>query len=54
MYNRKDMKLDASVAESTEQSDVDAAAEAYISVEFAYLASTSTLRLPDFVGPKGR
>ncbi|MHB0998143.1 MAG: hypothetical protein ACYC27_02770 [Armatimonadota bacterium] len=48
------MKHDASVAESTELSDVDAAADAYISVKFVYSISTGTLRLPDFVGPKGR
>ncbi|MHB1001567.1 MAG: hypothetical protein ACYC27_20190 [Armatimonadota bacterium] len=48
------MKHDASVAESTERSDVDAAADAYIPVEFVYSIFTDTLRLPDFVGPKGR
>ncbi|MHB0999972.1 MAG: hypothetical protein ACYC27_12065 [Armatimonadota bacterium] len=48
------MKHDASVAESTERSDVDAAADAYISVEFVYSTFTDKLRLPDFVGPEGR
>ncbi|MHB0998371.1 MAG: hypothetical protein ACYC27_03915 [Armatimonadota bacterium] len=36
------MRHDASVAELTERSDVDAAADAYIHVEIVYSTSTDT------------